>query len=457
MTDKAKILVVDDHPSNIKALRTRLARDGHQVVEATSGAEALEVFQREGPDLVLLDIMMPDMDGYEVCRRLKEKQASDFVPIIMVTALTETDSLVRGLAEGADEYVTKPFDAVELMARVGSMLRIRRMYQENTYLRQEISGRHRFGSLIGESHAMQQVYSVLPNVARSSVTVLLTGESGTGKEAVARCIHYNGPREGARFVAVNCGALSEGLLESELFGHRKGAFTGATEDRPGLFAAADGGTLFLDEIGETSPGMQTRLLRALQEGEITPVGETEARSVDVRVMAATNRDLESAIGEGTFREDLFYRLSVFPISLPSLRERREDIPLLAHHFLERHTADTDQPVRGFTAETMDALTRYDWPGNVRELQNEIERALVLTPPGGAIEVGVLSEKMARPSSGRPRRRQGRLRDLVAEIEREAIEEAAEEHQGNKSRMAKQLGITRYTLLQKMREFGLADP
>jgi len=456
MTDAAKILVVDDHPSNIKALRTRLTSDGHQVVEASSGAEALEVFQREKPDLVLLDIMMPGMDGYEVCRRLKKNQASDFVPIIMVTALAETDALVRGLAEGADEYVTKPFDAVELMARVGSMLRIRRMYQENTYLRQEIAGRHRFGDLIGESQAMQQVCAVLPNVARSSVTVLLTGESGTGKEAVARCIHYNGPRREARFLAVNCGALSEGLLESELFGHRKGAFTGATESRPGLFAAADGGTLFLDEIGETSAGMQTRLLRVLQEGEITPVGETEARPVDVRVMAATNRDLESAIAAGTFREDLFYRLSVFPIALPSLRERREDIPLLAHHFLERHTSGTDNPVRGFTAQTMDALTAHDWPGNVRELQNEIERALVLAPPGGAIEVGVLSEKIGRPGPARPRRRRGKLRDLVAEVEREAIEEAGEEHQGNKSRMAEQLGITRYTLLQKMRDFGLAD-
>jgi len=457
MTDVAKILVVDDHASNIKALRTRLARDGHQVVEATNGAEALEVFQNEQPDLVLLDIMMPGMDGYEVCRRLKDSQASDFVPIIMVTALTETDALVRGLSEGADEYVTKPFDAVELMARVGSMLRIRRMYQENTYLRQEIAGRHRFGDLIGESPAMQKVCAVLPNVARSSVTVLLTGESGTGKEAVARCIHYNGPRRGARFVAVNCGALSEGLLESELFGHRRGSFTGATEDKEGLFAAADNGTLFLDEIGETSAGMQTRLLRALQEGEITPVGETRARSVDVRVMAATNRDLESAIAAGTFREDLFYRLSVFPISLPSLRERREDIPLLAQHFLERHTADADEPVRGFTAETMEALARYDWPGNVRELQNEIERALVLTPPRGAIEVSVLSEKIGRPGPARSRRRHGKLRDLVAEVEREAIEDAMGTHQGNKSRMAEQLGITRYTLLQKMREFGLADP
>jgi len=456
VSDAARILVVDDHPSNIKVLRTRLAADGHEVLEATSGAEAIDIAAAESPDLVLLDIMMPGMDGYEVCHRLKEQRGSDFCPIVMVTALTETEALVRGFQAGADEYVTKPFNPVELMARVQSMLRIRRMYQENTYLRQEIEGRFRFDQLIGESPAMDRIYAVLPKVTQSAVTVLLSGESGTGKEAIARAIHYSGPRKDSRFVAVNCGALAENLLESELFGHRKGSFTGASEDRQGLFQAADGGTIFLDEIGETSAGMQTRLLRVLQEGEVTRVGETEPRPVDARVIAATNRDLDAAVREGGFREDLFYRLSVFPLTLPPLRERREDIPLLARHFLERHTAEDENPVRGFSPAAMDALTRYDWPGNVRELENEIERALVLAEAGGAIDAEILSEKVLPRAAAEPRRRQGKLRDIIADVEREVIDQAREQFGGNKSRMAEHLGITRYTLLQKMREYGLAD-
>ncbi|MFH1570065.1 MAG: sigma-54 dependent transcriptional regulator [Gemmatimonadota bacterium] len=454
MSDVAKILVVDDHPANVKALRARLAADGHAVLEATNGPEALALVESENPDLVLLDVMMPGMDGYEVCRRIKTRTCCDFVPVILVTALSEAAAIVRGLSEGADEYVTKPFNPLELAARVKSMLRIRRMYQENTCLRREIAGKFRFDQLIGEAPAMEKVYAVLPKVTESNVTVLLSGESGTGKEAVARCIHYNGPRREGRFVAVNCGALSEGLLESELFGHRKGAFTGATETRAGLFEAADGGTIFLDEIGETSPAMQTRLLRVLQEGEITRVGETEPYQVHVRVIAATNRDLEAEVRSGGFREDLYYRLSVFPIRLPALRERREDIPRLAAHFLERHAARAGKAGCGLSPRALDALARYDWPGNVRELENEIERALVLASPGEVIDADLLSEKLgARPDDG-PRRRQGRLRDILAGVEREVIEEAMGRLQGNKSHMAEHLGITRYTLLQKMREYGL---
>ena len=456
MSEPARILVVDDEPSNIKLLRDLLAAAGHEVLEATNGPEALEIDARERPDLVLLDIMMPGMDGYEACRLLKEQRGDDLCPIIMATALRETDALVKGLAAGADDYVTKPFVLPELRARVQSMLRIRRMYQDNTYLRQEIAGRYRFDQLIGESPAMEKVYAVLPKVTQSGVTVLLSGESGTGKEAVARGIHYNGPRSEGRFVAVNCGALSEGLLETELFGHRKGSFTGASEDRQGLFEAADGGTILLDEIGETSPAMQTRLLRVLQEGEVTRVGETEPRPVDVRVIAATNRDLEAEVRTGGFREDLFYRLAVFPIALPPLRERRDDVPLLAQHFLRRHTADTEDPVRGFSPAAMDALSRYDWPGNVRELENEVERALVLAPAGGIIDAEILSEKVAPRSPDAPRRRQGKLRDIIAGVEREVIDDARDRFGGNKSRMAEHLGITRYTLLQKMREYGMED-
>jgi DNA-binding NtrC family response regulator len=444
--------VVDDHPSNVKALRVRLETEGYEVVEATSGPEAIAKVAQAQPDLILLDVMMPGMDGYEVCCRLKAQQGADFVPVILVTARTETEAIVQGLDLGADEYVTKPFEPLELMARVKSMLRIRRLYQENTQLRREVAGRHRLGALIGQSAAMRQLYEVLPRVTDSRVTVLLVGETGTGKERIARCIHYQGPRQEGRFVAVNCGALSEGLLESELFGHKKGAFTGATEDKEGLFEAADQGTLFLDEVGETSPALQVKLLRVLQEGEFTRVGETQPRRTQARVVAATNRDLEAEVREGRFREDLYYRLSVFPIHLPPLRARREDIPLLAAHFAEKHAAALGRPAPAFSPEALEILTAYSWPGNVRELENEIERALVLLPAGGTISLEVLSGKI----SGQvfPTKRTGALRERVAAVERQAIQEALTKHKGNKSRMAAELGLSRWTLSEKMKEYGL---
>ena len=451
----AKILVVDDRPSNVKALRVRLTAAGYEVVEALNGPDALETVERESPDLVLLDLMMPGMDGYEVCRRIKARQGSEFIPVVLVTARTETEAVVKGLETGADEYVTKPFEPLELMARVKSMLRIRRMYQENTYLRKEIAGAHRFDNLIGQSPAMEAVYALLEKVIQSTVSVLLTGETGTGKETIARAIHYNGPRREHRFVAINCGALPENLLESELFGHKKGAFTDAVENRIGLFEAAEQGTVFLDEIAETSPAMQVRLLRVLQEGEVTRIGETEPRKVDVRIIAATNRDLDTEVQSGRFREDLYYRLSVFPIRLPPLRERREDIPSLAVHFLEKHSEALRRPTEGFAPDALDALTRYEWPGNVRELENEIQRALVLTLEDAVVALDVLSEKVrgvVREAGSW--RKEGAIRDAVEAVEKEMISAAFERCGGNKTRMAGQLGITRYTLLKKMKEYGI---
>jgi two-component system, NtrC family, response regulator HydG len=456
MADVARILVVDDNPSNIKALRQRLELESHEVLEATDGAAALECVATERPDLVLLDIMMPGMDGFEVCRRIKDLDGVGFVPVIMVTALDARQALVRALDEGADEFVSKPFEPVELMARVRSMLRIRRMYQENTILREEIrAAAGGFVGLIGDSSAMQRIYQILQQVADSRVTVLLTGESGTGKEAVARTMHLRGQRREGRFVAVNCGSLADSLLESELFGHRRGSFSGAVEDRIGLFEAATEGTIFLDEIGETSPAMQTRLLRVLQESEVTPVGETQSRPVNARVIAATNRDLQAEVANGTFREDLFYRLSVFPIHIPPLRDRREDIPALVRHFLERHRDLTGGTTARLTPQAIDALTRYEWPGNVRELENEIERALVLATEDGIVDAGSLSDKL-RGAQLPARRRGGKLRDVIADVERELIGDTLAASEGNRSRAAEVLGITRYTLLQKLRQFGLDD-
>ena len=345
--NKAKILVVDDHPSNVKAIRMKLSAEGHDILEASDGREALEKFEAHQPDLVLLDIMMPGMDGYEACERIKEETVSSFTPVILVTAKTDTESLVKGFDCGADDYITKPFKPIELVARVRGMLRIRDMHRENSFLKQELARNYQFDSIIGESAEMKRVFELVGKVVERDVTVLLVGETGTGKEAFARAIHFNGPRQRGRFVAANCGALTETLLESELFGHKKGSFTGAMEDKVGLLEAAHGGTVFLDEVSETSPGLQVKLLRALQEGEVTRVGELEPRKIDVRVIAASNKDLELEIKAGRFREDLYYRLSVFPVRLPPLRERREDIPLLAKHFLNEHAGSVPPGMRGF--------------------------------------------------------------------------------------------------------------
>jgi DNA-binding NtrC family response regulator len=455
MDSRARILVVDDHPSNLKAIRSKLGAEGHEILEATNGEEAVEKFEAERPDLVLLDIMMPGMDGYEVCARIKNGTGEGFTPVILVTAKTDTESLVKGFEIGADDYITKPFLPIELVARVRAMLRIRAMYHENRFLREELARSHRFDTIIGESAEMKRVFALVEKVLDRDVTVLLTGETGTGKEAFARAIHYKGPRQKGRFVAVNCGAFSEGLLESELFGHKRGAFTGATEDKVGLFEAAGGGTVFLDEVSETSPGFQVKLLRALQEQEVTRVGDVTPRKIDVRVIAATNKDLELEIKEGRFREDLFYRLSVFPLRLPPLRERREDIPLLAQHFLERFAAEFQQDCPGFTPEASRALAAFDWPGNVRELANEVQRALVLAEPGEEIGLIHLSDRVTGgrldAAEWKPR---GRLREAVEAVEREVIQQACEKHEGNKTHMAEELGISRWTLLQKMRAYGL---
>jgi DNA-binding NtrC family response regulator len=460
MTGREKILVVDDKPSNVKALRVKLADAGYDIIEATSGGEALDRIESHAPDLVLLDVMMPGMDGYDACRRIKSRASDDFLPVILVTAKTDTDDLVEGFESGADDYVTKPFKPVEILARVRAMLRIRSMVQENRYLRAELARCPRGESIVGESREMNRVLELVEKVSGRNVTVLLTGETGTGKEAVARLIHEGGPRSRGKFVAANCGALTETLLESELFGHKKGSFSGAIEDRAGLFESANGGTVFLDEVGEMSGAMQVKLLRVLEESEVTRVGETGPRAIDVRVIAATNKDLEAETQGRRFREDLYYRLSVFPIVLPPLRERRDDIPLLARHFLDMYCRAFVQDCPGFSTEALRALSAHDWPGNVRELANEIQRALVLTPPGEEIGPQALSRKIeggggrGGQTPAQSGQRDGRLRDAVEALERDLIRKAFERHQGNKTHMARDLGISRWTLLQKMRVYGI---
>jgi DNA-binding NtrC family response regulator len=455
MQRKAKILVVDDHPSNIKVLQTRLSSDGYRVITATNGRDALEKCQSENPDLVMLDVMMPGMDGYETCRQIKKFFSTGFMPVVMVTAKTDTASIVKGFEAGADDYVTKPFQPVELMARVRSMLRIRNMYTENLELRHELRSSHGFDNIVGNSTAMKRVFEMVEKVLDRDITVLLTGQTGTGKEAIARSIHYNGPRSNNRFVAANCGALTESLLESELFGHKKGSFTGALDDRIGLFEAAEGGTIFLDEITETSQAMQVKLLRVLQEGEVTRVGEVEPRKINVRVIAATNKDPELEVKAGRFRQDLFYRLSVFPICLPPLTKRRDDIPLLAKLFLKKYCQSMKLECSGFTSGALEVLSGYSWPGNVRELENEIQRALVLLKPGGHISVTDISAKVRNENTMlSAATRRSTLKEAVEATEQELIMRSFEKHSGNKTRMADELGISRWTLLQKMRAFGI---
>jgi two-component system response regulator PilR (NtrC family) len=444
----ARVLVVDDERSMRELLSIVLRRDGYDVLIAEDGAAAVELLKRERVDILITDIRMPQMNGVDLLREAK-RIAPDIVSIVM-TAFASTDTAVEALRLGAADYVHKsPNAASELRLRVGRELERKRLQQENVLLKRALRSSHQFSNIIGTSSPMLAVFQLVETIAPTSSTVLITGESGTGKELVARAIHVNSPRRERPFVALNCGALSETLLDSELFGHMRGAFTGADSNKKGLIEVAEKGTIFLDEIGEMSPVVQVKLLRVLQERKFRRLGGTEEIDADIRILAATNRDLSKMVAEGEFREDLFYRINVIPVRLPPLRERIDDIPLLAEHFVARFAAQMGKPITGISGSALARLKLHDWPGNIRELENAMERAVALEQSPTILIDSLpeqLTEHEAGPASGAASTEVFPdagfdLERHVQHIEREYIAQALRRAGGVKVKAAELLGMS----------------
>ncbi len=453
------ILVVDDELGVRESLRLVL-RDAFELSFAPSGEEALRSMSAERPDVVLLDIVMDGMDGVTALERMKGSDPA--LPVIMLTATKTLKTAVTAMKLGAFDYLQKPFDVDELRAVLSNATRTAALQREVEALRAEVGRRYELGSIIGRSPGMQQVFKTVSMVAPLRTTVLITGESGTGKELIAKALHHQSPRAGRPITALNCAAIPESLIESELFGHERGAFTGADARKVGQFELAHQSTIFLDEIAELHPSVQAKLLRVLETGEFMRVGGTKAISVDARIVAATNRKLDEAIRDGSFRSDLFYRLNVVSLALPPLRERREDVHLLIKHFSRAKSADLRVPERAFAPETVDLLLRYRWPGNVRELENLIERLLILGD-AGPVRPGELPEAMrqardARSGDARAEVLLGTrsLSEAVDEFERSLIRDALEGCDFNQTRTAERLGTTRRILKYRMDKLGIAD-
>ena len=448
-TRRASILIVDDEYSVRDSLESWFRKDGHDVRSAASGSEALDQMESRSFDVAIVDVKMPGMDGVELQARLHRLDPD--LAIIMITAFASVDTAVKTLKQGAFDYVTKPVDPDELSHLVRRALEHRRLREENVQLREALDTFVGGDGIVGESPAMKKVIELVEHVARTDATVLIRGESGTGKELIARAIHANSGRRYAPIVAVNCGGLPETLLESELFGHEKGAFTGASYRRKGRLEMADGGTLFLDEVGSISAKTQVDLLRVLESREFTRLGGTRPVTVDFRVICATNEDLEKAVGEGRFREDFYYRINVFGIEAPPLRARRSDIPLLARHLLDRFARQMDTRITSISPAAMAVLESYDWPGNVRELSNAIERAMVVGT-GTVLQAGDL------PLRGRIRSESaGGDADSLAELEKRHINAVLGRTDWNITRTAEILGVDRATVYNKIRKYELREP
>ncbi|KUO72273.1 MAG: Fis family transcriptional regulator [Desulfosporosinus sp. BRH_c37] len=443
-----KILVIDDEERMCWALDRALSHEGYQVVTATRGLKGIDLAKETEPSMVILDLKMPDIDGIEVLKELKISNPS--IPVIMITAHGTIDTAIEAMKIGATDYITKPFKLEELKVHVKQALHLLNLENQVDFLRQELG--KNYGKIVGQSEAMKEIALLIQQVAKTGATVLITGESGTGKEVAAVEIHQASNRADKPFVAVNCAALPEQLLESELFGHEKGAFTGATSKKKGRFEIADKGTLFLDESGEMPLSMQAKLLRVLQERCFERVGGTETIHVDVRVIATTNVDLIKAISNGAFREDLYYRLNVMHIVMPPLRSRKEDIPLLVNHFLEKFDPSRSKKI---SAEAMKILTRYNWPGNIRELQNVIERALIVCQGTEIQPVHFPKELLnSLEETSKPMINLTEGGFSLEELEKHLILKALEKHNNNQTKVAKYLGISRPTLLYRLKKYGI---
>jgi DNA-binding NtrC family response regulator len=457
-----RILVVDDEMIVCESCKRILEEEGYEVETALSGKEAFEKMKANPFDIVLTDLKMPGIDGMEVLRTFR-KEYPDSI-IIMITGFSTVETAVEAIKLGAFDYIPKPFTPDEVSIVVKKAIEKKSLMLENIYLRQELQEKYGFHNIVGKSKKMQEIYRVIAKVATTDSTVLIYGQSGTGKELIARAIHFNSPRREKQFVPVDCAVLSENLLESELFGHVRGSFTGAVTTKPGLFEVADGGTVFLDEVGNISLSIQAKLLRVLQEREFTPVGGTKTKKVDIRLIAATNKDLEKMIKEETFREDLYYRLNIVPIYLPALRERPEDIPLLAVHFLKKYAEEMGKAIKGFTPEAMEKLMRYPWPGNVRELENVIERTVVMIDDEmvrvehlilpGQQEKEILENQIPMTSEELKEVKKQVREKAVEEIERAFVLNALERHQWNVTRTAEEVGMLRPNFQALMRKYNL---
>ena len=446
-----RILVVDDEPAQLELLSGFLTKQGFEAVLAESATKALEIFRRESVDLVVTDQKMPDMSGLDLVKAVRaiDPEAS----IIVITAYGTVDTAVAAIKSGAADYLSKPVNLDELLYRIEQVRERRRLLSENRELREAVETHHRIEGIIGEGGRMLEVFSLVRRVAPSEATVLIRGESGTGKELIARAIHVGSPRASGPMIRVNCAALPETLLESELFGHEKGAFTGALAARKGRFELADGGTLFLDEIGDLPLPLQAKLLRVLQEREFERLGSSNPVRVNVRILTATHRDLEALLKAGQFREDLYYRLNVITINLPPLRERREDLALLMDHFLRRFADKNKKVIRGFTQEAREILLRYDYPGNIRELENIIERAVVLTRDDviGRADLPLSTQGLEGEEG-----KQASLPAAVEAVERKMITEALARSGGVQTHAAEKLGISERALRYKLNKYGLYD-
>ncbi len=446
---KGNILVVDDEEIMRESLCAWLQEDGFQVEALENGRQAMDTIRRQVYDAILLDLKLPDMDGLEILKASKKYQPN--TPVMIITAYGSVDTAIQAMKEGAIDYITKPFNPEEVSLTLHHVINDVTLKRENIYLKLKLEKRYDHRGVISKSHKMERIFELIATIADTRSTVLIQGESGTGKELIARAIHYESNRALNPFVTVSCAALVESLLESELFGHEKGAFTDAKTLKRGKFEQADGGTLFLDEIGEISPKLQLNLLRVLQEREFHRVGGEETIRVDVRVVAATNRNLEQAVREGAFREDLFYRLNVISVQVPPLRERKEDIPLLVDHFIGKVNMESSKRVEGISEEALQLLIEHDWPGNVRELENVVERAVIINKGGiilpGDLPPNLVTMAEAKIAHAAPQR-------TLQEVERIHVLETLIDNGWNIQRSARILGIDRTTLYAKIKRYGL---